>query len=187
MPTNTAAITAKALTITGLTAQDKVYTGTLPAALTGTAALAGIVGAEAVSLTGTAAGAFATVGVGAGKNVTVSGLTLTGGDAGNYTLTPLVLTAAITPVPPPCGAGGALLPKPTTRPPQSTVERRLARLVARRRDAVRLSHARGVEVRRERCERAERMHDAVTIDASARARGRRVDRACSAREPSARD
>ena len=38
-----------------------------------------------------------------------------------------------------------------------------------------------------RSRRAERMHDAVTIDASARARGRRVDRACSAREPSARD
>jgi VCBS repeat-containing protein len=97
--TTTAAITAKALTITGLTAQDKVYTGTLPATLTGTAALAGIVGAEAVSLTGTASGAFATTGVGAGKNVTVSGLTLTGGDAGNYTLTPLVLTAAITTAP----------------------------------------------------------------------------------------
>ena len=29
---------------------------------------------------------FATAGVGAGKTVTVSGLTLTGADAGNYTL-----------------------------------------------------------------------------------------------------
>ena len=51
-----------------------------------------------VSCTGTAA--FATAGVGAGKTVTVSGLTLGGAAAGNYTLasTTATTTATITAV-----------------------------------------------------------------------------------------
>ena len=55
-----------------------------------------MLGGDVVSCTGTAA--FATATVGTGKTVTVSGLTLTGADAGNYTLasTTATTTAAIT-------------------------------------------------------------------------------------------
>ena len=46
--------------------------------------LTGLVGGDVASCTGTAA--FDTASVGAGKTVTVSGLSLTGADAGNYAL-----------------------------------------------------------------------------------------------------
>src|SRR5204863_5617346 len=61
-------------------------------------ALRGVVGGEAVGCTARAT--FATASVGAGKTVTVSGLTLTGAAAGNYTLatTTATTTAAITAV-----------------------------------------------------------------------------------------
>jgi hypothetical protein len=89
-------ITPLALTITGLSAQNKVYDGTTTATLTGTAALVGVLGSDVVLLGGTATGAFADANIGTGKTVTVSGLSLTGADSGNYSLTPLVLTADIT-------------------------------------------------------------------------------------------
>ena len=63
----------------------------------------GVIGGDVVSCTGTAA--FDTASVGAGKTVTVSGLTLTGADAGNYTLasttattTATITAATVTPV-----------------------------------------------------------------------------------------
>src|SRR5204863_709096 len=80
--TTTAAITAVSLT-PAVTVLSKVYDGTASATVT-SCALSGVVVGEVVSCTGSAA--FTTAGVGAGKTVTVSGLTLTGAAASNYTL-----------------------------------------------------------------------------------------------------
>src|SRR5262249_31408430 len=55
------------------------------------------VGGDNVSLvTGGASGVFADKNVGTGKTVTVSGLTLTGADAGNYVLLQPIVTANLT-------------------------------------------------------------------------------------------
>src|SRR5204863_26736 len=93
--TTTANITAVALTPT-VTAANKIYNGTTAAI--STCALAGIVGSDAVSCAGTAT--FDTALVGTGKPVTVSGIVLSGGAAGNYTLasTTATTTANITAV-----------------------------------------------------------------------------------------
>ncbi len=75
----TAAITPKALTVSGVTAGNKTYDGTLAAALSG-GSLNGLVGAETLTLSGQS-GAFNDKNAGIGKTVTVSGATL--GDAGS--------------------------------------------------------------------------------------------------------
>jgi hypothetical protein len=97
--TTTANITAKALTITGLTAENKVFDNTTNATINGTPGLNGVVVinnvADDVSLTGTATGTFVDKLVGNDKDVNVTGLTLSGADAGNYSLTELVLSADI--------------------------------------------------------------------------------------------
>ena len=96
-PAVTVTLTAKELTITGVTASNKVYDGNTTATLTGTAALSGVVGSDVVTLDGTPAATFVTATVANGKPVTVSGYTISGADAGNYTLTqPTGLTANIT-------------------------------------------------------------------------------------------
>ncbi|WP_043814724.1 beta strand repeat-containing protein, partial [Rubrivivax gelatinosus] len=92
-----ATITPKALNVTGLTAQNKVYDATTTATFGGTAALSGVVGSDAVSLTGTLAASFGTADAGTNKSITTSGLTLTGVAAGNYSLTALTAQADITP------------------------------------------------------------------------------------------
>ncbi len=89
-------VNQKALSVTGLTAQNKGYDGTTTAILTGTPALSGVMGSDAVSLIGTAVGAFVDPNVGTGKQVNVTGLSTTGADSGNYSLAPLALTANIT-------------------------------------------------------------------------------------------
>jgi filamentous hemagglutinin family protein len=91
--TATADITAKVLTISGLTIQNKSYDGTTTATFAGTPSLSGVIGAETVTLSGTANAAFADKNAGTGKTVTVSGLSLSGTDAGNYTLTGSTSTA----------------------------------------------------------------------------------------------
>jgi hypothetical protein len=74
----------------------KTYDATTTAALTGTAAV-GPLGSDVVSVIGTGAGLFADKNVGTGKAVTVSGYSLTGTDAANYSITqPTGLTAGIT-------------------------------------------------------------------------------------------
>ncbi|MGA2569845.1 MAG: MBG domain-containing protein, partial [Terracidiphilus sp.] len=96
----TANITAKALTVTGVTAGNKPYDGGTTATLSTTgAALSGVVTGDTVTLgTSGATGTFAQSSVGTGIAVTVSGLTIGGNSAGNYTLTqPTGLTASITP------------------------------------------------------------------------------------------
>src|SRR5439155_9241326 len=89
-------------------ASNKVDTANTAASLTGTAALttAETAGAstsdntpytgDTVSVTGTAAGTFVSKDVANAIAVNVSGLSLTGAQAGNYTLTAPSLTANIT-------------------------------------------------------------------------------------------
>ncbi len=92
----TLTITAKPVSITGLSAADKVYDATTNATLTGTAAISGLSGADAVSVSGTVSGSFADKNVGTAKPITLTGLSLTGADASNYSLSLPSLTANIT-------------------------------------------------------------------------------------------
>jgi len=90
-------ITPKILTLTGMTAASKVYDGSTSATFTG-GALVGLVGSETLSFT--SQGAFADQNAGAGKTVTVSGITLADGTglAGNYSVSnPTGISADITP------------------------------------------------------------------------------------------
>ncbi|MDI6751222.1 MAG: YDG domain-containing protein [Rhodocyclaceae bacterium] len=84
--THTASITPKALSLSGLTANDKTYDGTTAATLGSPGTLSGVIVTDDVSLAGTASASFADKNAGTGKTVTVSGLSLTGTDAGNYIL-----------------------------------------------------------------------------------------------------
>ena len=97
-------ITPKTVTITGVTANDKVYDATTTASLNlGGATITGLVPADAgnVSLsTSGAAGTFSQSDVGSNLPVSVNGLTLAGSAAGNYSVTGISgLVANITPAP----------------------------------------------------------------------------------------
>ncbi|SHN11545.1 YDG domain-containing protein, partial [Roseibium suaedae] len=88
----TATITPKTLTISA-SANDKVYDGTTSA--TGSfGSLSGLISGDLVSLDGSALFAFLTDGAGAGKAVNVTGIGLTGADAGNYTIASTASTTA---------------------------------------------------------------------------------------------
>ena len=89
-------ITAKTLTVSGLSATSRPYDGTTNAEVTGTPSLVGIVGSDDVSLVGTANGPFDSVNAG-NRTVTVSGLSFAGADSDNYTLTQPTLNSSITP------------------------------------------------------------------------------------------
>ncbi len=95
----TGVITARGLTVTGITAAGKTYDGTTAAILaTGAAALVGVAGGDTVSLdTSAAVGTFADKNVANGKTVAVSGLSIAGADAANYSLAQPTTTANITP------------------------------------------------------------------------------------------
>ena len=97
-PTTTADITAAALTVTGITAANKAYDGTTDAALdTSDAMLSGVILGDDVTLDVlNAIGTFDTPDVGTDKTVFITGLTVTGADAGNYALTQPTATADIT-------------------------------------------------------------------------------------------
>ena len=97
-PGNLAAdITPANLAVAGLSANNKVYDATTTANLSGTPTVTPL-RSDAVVVAGTAVGLFSSQGVGAGKAVSVSGLGLTGADAGNYAIVlPENLSAAITP------------------------------------------------------------------------------------------
>ena len=89
-------ITPKAITVTGLSAQDKVYDGTDTATLTG-GTLTGVISGDNVTLT-SGSGVFSDKNAGTAKTVTVSGFALEGKDAENYSLLqPSGLSADITP------------------------------------------------------------------------------------------
>jgi hypothetical protein len=97
----TATITPAPLTVSGVTASDKVYDGATNALIDVTGAtLAGVIDADTndvTLVTNGAAGAFADANVEADKDVVVSGLTLNGNATTNYTLTQPTVTASITP------------------------------------------------------------------------------------------
>ena len=94
--TTTAEIRKADLAITGLTANNKIYDGTVAATLAGTAAVSALQG-DTVSLAGASSSTFAAKDAGTAKAVTTSGYSLTGTDAGNYNLITPALTANITP------------------------------------------------------------------------------------------
>ena len=103
----TADITPADLAVTGVTADDKVYDGSTSATLGGAATVAAL-GGDVVAVGGMGSGAFADMNVGTDKTVTVSGFTLSGADAGNYTLVqPTGITADITPAAPAPASGSA--------------------------------------------------------------------------------
>jgi filamentous hemagglutinin family protein len=87
--------------VSGITAADKVQDATTAATLaTGGAAFTGRIGADVLTV-GAATGNFDTPAVGSGKPVSITGITLSGADAGNYVLlnTTAATTANITPAP----------------------------------------------------------------------------------------
>jgi len=93
-----ASITAATLTVSGLTAANKVYDAKTTATLNVSgAALVGVITGDTVTLSPTTAkGVFADKNVGAVKAVTISGLTIAGAGAANYKLTQPTATAGIT-------------------------------------------------------------------------------------------
>ena len=101
-PSTTASITAARLTVSGVTAVNKVFNANTTATLnTSGATLAGVYSGDTVTLKTTGAtGTVASDTVGTGINVTVAGLKLSGAQAGNYTLAQPTTTANITPATP---------------------------------------------------------------------------------------
>jgi len=92
-------VAQKALTITGLTAANKVYDRSTNASVSGTAAVSGLVGSDTVTLGGTAVYSFSSAAVGNSKSITTTGYTITGGQSSYYTLTQPSFTANITAAP----------------------------------------------------------------------------------------
>ncbi|KFC21236.1 YDG domain-containing protein [Epilithonimonas lactis] len=91
-------VTAKPLSVTGITGQNKVYDGTTATFVTGIASLSGIVGTDDVTLSGNPTFSFSNANVGTSKPILVSGYTLGGTKSGNYSLAqPTTLTANVTP------------------------------------------------------------------------------------------
>jgi hypothetical protein len=95
--TDTANVTAKELTVTGITANNKVFDGNATASLNvAGATLAGVIDPDVVTLNTTlAAGTFVSANIGNNIVVTVSALAIGGADAGNYSLTQPTATASI--------------------------------------------------------------------------------------------
>jgi hypothetical protein len=96
----TLGVTATHLTVSNITAADKVYDGTAVATIS-VFTLNGVVGSDNVGLTGTAA--FVTANAGTGKPVTDGSLGLAGADASNYVLDTTSITTA-----------ASILPRPIT-------------------------------------------------------------------------
>ncbi|PJE42261.1 MAG: hypothetical protein CUR32_05545 [Flavobacterium sp.] len=95
----TLTVAVKNLTITGVVADDKVQDGTTTATLSGAPGLSGLVSGDesAVSITGTPTATFASALPGVGIAVTVTGYSLAGTKASNYSVSqPTGLTADIT-------------------------------------------------------------------------------------------
>jgi len=88
------------LTVTGVTANNKVYDGTTSATLnTSGAVLVGVLPVDTALVTmstSSATGTFASKNVGTGITVTVAGITISGASAANYSVTQPTTTANIT-------------------------------------------------------------------------------------------
>jgi hypothetical protein len=95
---NTLTVSQKNLTINGAVANDKPYDGNSNATVDFSGAnLSGVVSGDTVTINSSAYSAsFDNSDVGTNKPVTVTGVTLGGAQAGNYSLNPLVLSANIT-------------------------------------------------------------------------------------------
>ena len=91
-------VNTAALAISGLSGTDKTYDGTTSDSVTGTASFGGLVTNDVVTLTaGAGTASFADANVGTGKTVTFSGYSISGADAGNYTVSqPADSAASIT-------------------------------------------------------------------------------------------
>jgi hypothetical protein len=76
-------VAQKALTVSGVSGTNKVYNGSTSDPLTGTPSLSGLVGGDAVTLGGTGVGTLASANAGP-EAVTISGYSVSGGDASNY-------------------------------------------------------------------------------------------------------
>ncbi len=98
-PTITADITPRELTFTDITGVNKIYDGTTSAEVDSSGAvLVGVIPPDDVSVDASDATAtFGDENVGSGRTVTLVGLSITGADAGNYTLIQPTTTADITP------------------------------------------------------------------------------------------
>jgi len=81
----TSTINPANLTVTGITAIDKTYDGTIAATLAGSATVSAF-GSDTVAVSGVGTGQFGDASAGTGKAVTVSGFTLSGADAANYVI-----------------------------------------------------------------------------------------------------
>ena len=93
----TATITAKDISLVGLTATNKVYDGNVIAAISSYGALSGVVGGDDVEVNSSASTAtFTSADAGTAKPVAVHGLTLTGVDAENYNILDQMTTADVT-------------------------------------------------------------------------------------------
>ncbi|MBQ6094752.1 MAG: LysM peptidoglycan-binding domain-containing protein [Lachnospiraceae bacterium] len=115
-------VSKKSVTVSGITAKDKVYDGTTDAQLVMDdkamsavhANLEGVVAADAGKVTVSATGKFDDANAGTGKTVTISGLALKGTAAGNYELAASgnqkTATATITPKPVTVTAGDQTVP-----------------------------------------------------------------------------
>jgi hypothetical protein len=96
--TASSTVTAKTLTITGLSAADKDYDGTTTVSVTGTPVYSGLANSESFAVTGTVTWAFPDANVGANKILTRTGSY--DAPSGNYTVTQLSLTASISAIAP---------------------------------------------------------------------------------------
>ena len=94
-------ITSKALTISGLIGTDKVYNQQLTAVLGGMPLVSGLAGDTVSVVQGSGFGVFADKNVsGTAKTISISGFTLQGADAANYSAVQQTMaTAMITPAP----------------------------------------------------------------------------------------
>ena len=96
--TTSAAITAREVTVSGITAADKVYDGNTTATLDcSKATFTGMVAGDGLTVS-SATGTFENENVSTGKTVTITNITLGGADKDNYSLdsAPVTATAAIT-------------------------------------------------------------------------------------------
>ncbi|MFY9260450.1 MAG: GLUG motif-containing protein [Gallionella sp.] len=92
-----AMITPASLTVTGVTAANKIFDNTTTATLTGTPTATPLLNDVVVVAPNTGVGNFVDANVGMAKTVNVTGYSLSGADAGNYSVVqPTGLTADIT-------------------------------------------------------------------------------------------
>ncbi|GHT51150.1 hypothetical protein AGMMS49982_07840 [Bacteroidia bacterium] len=97
-PTGTATINKKPVTISGVSAGDKTYDGTMTATITAYGTVVDKIDLDDVRVSTTGTAAFADKNAGTNKPVAFSGFTLMGTDAANYTLpAQFTGTATITP------------------------------------------------------------------------------------------